>query len=267
VNVLVIAGPIAIVSLHGTDFEVIRTSPDHRQIASREKCYELVSFRCHEQQDSETLSTSIPQAIDKCWIRNDLWQPDEHELRAVESLRDEHDDQPLPLESELPIPAESKGLPIEPEASERTIFSRIQTPKELKPQDVSANFCHSFSVRESCRQILEEELGTVRDDGFFCYRRTSPGVMAFRATFATGRILFFKNLREREMPVISFPATPLPATPLPHYFTSLKDAAKYAAVDVRTIKNWKKDGYLKVEQTGRKIRIASTELDKCKRKQ
>ena len=52
---------------------------------------------------------------------------------------------------------------------------------------------------------------------------------------------------------------------VPDYFCSLADAAKYAAVTARTIQNWKSRGWLKVDQQGRKIRIARTELDKCKR--
>ncbi|MGA2541264.1 MAG: helix-turn-helix domain-containing protein [Verrucomicrobiota bacterium] len=72
----------------------------------------------------------------------------------------------------------------------------------------------------------------------------------------------------------SFRPLPLNASPkveatksAPDYFTSIKDAAKYAKVTERTIKNWKSRSWLKVEQLGRKIRIAKAELDKCIKKQ
>src|ERR1051325_3372841 len=51
----------------------------------------------------------------------------------------------------------------------------------------------------------------------------------------------------------------------PDYFVSLEDAAKYADVTVRTIKNWRSCGWLQVEQRGRKFRIARSDLDKCRR--
>jgi excisionase family DNA binding protein len=49
----------------------------------------------------------------------------------------------------------------------------------------------------------------------------------------------------------------------PDYFTSTKAAADYAGITERTIFNWKNRGWLKVEQVGKKIRIAKSELDKC----
>jgi hypothetical protein len=263
VNVLVIAGPIVTISLHGEDFEVIWMSPDHRQFDSSQQHLELISFKCLADKDSAVLAESLPKAIDKCWIRNEVWQPGPIELeRAVEKWQDEHrnddqplDDLPLPLESEVLLPAELQGLPMEPETSETAIASMIQKhAKELNPEDVSANFCHSFSVREACRLILEEQLGPIRG---FTYQRSSPGIIALRATFENGSILFFKDLREREMQT----------TPLPDYFTSFEGAAQYAGVSSRTIKNWKNRNWLKVEQEGRKIRIARSELDKCIRKQ
>ena len=53
--------------------------------------------------------------------------------------------------------------------------------------------------------------------------------------------------------------------PAAEYFTTIADAAQYAGVSERTIINWKNREWLKVEQKGRKIRIAREELDKCKR--
>jgi hypothetical protein len=58
-----------------------------------------------------------------------------------------------------------------------------------------------------------------------------------------------------------------PTTFAPEYFTSIKAAAKYAQKSERTIKNWKRDGWLKVEQVGKKIRIAKNDLEKCIKKQ
>ena len=49
----------------------------------------------------------------------------------------------------------------------------------------------------------------------------------------------------------------------PDFFTSIKDAAAYVRKTKRTILNWKRRGWLKVEQNGKKIRIAKTDLDKC----
>ena len=57
------------------------------------------------------------------------------------------------------------------------------------------------------------------------------------------------------------------AKSVPDYFTNIKDAAAYAGKSERTILNWKKREWLKVEQDGKKIRIAKTELDKCISKQ
>jgi hypothetical protein len=48
------------------------------------------------------------------------------------------------------------------------------------------------------------------------------------------------------------------------YYTSLKSAAAYVGTTPRTISNWKKRGWLKAEQLGKKIRIARVDLDKCK---
>jgi excisionase family DNA binding protein len=53
----------------------------------------------------------------------------------------------------------------------------------------------------------------------------------------------------------------------PVWFT-VTSAAKYAGVTKRTIRNWIRDEWLKgVEKQGRKIRIARTELDKCRNRQ
>ena len=53
---------------------------------------------------------------------------------------------------------------------------------------------------------------------------------------------------------------------LPDCFTSYEDAAAYVGMTDRTLKNWKKRGWLNVEQHGRLIRIARTDLDKCRKK-
>jgi excisionase family DNA binding protein len=53
----------------------------------------------------------------------------------------------------------------------------------------------------------------------------------------------------------------------PECFLSYKDAAEYIGVSERTIKNWKKRSWLKVEKIGKKVRIAKTDLDKCKTRQ
>ena len=53
----------------------------------------------------------------------------------------------------------------------------------------------------------------------------------------------------------------------PDYFFSYKDAAEYIGRTARTITNWKRDGWLKVEKMGKKVRIARTDLDKCKNRE
>ena len=53
----------------------------------------------------------------------------------------------------------------------------------------------------------------------------------------------------------------------PDYFLSYKNAAEYIGVSERTIKNWKRRSWLKVEKVGKKVRIAKTDLDKCKNRQ
>ena len=53
---------------------------------------------------------------------------------------------------------------------------------------------------------------------------------------------------------------------LPDYFHTFQEAARYANVDRRTIFNWKASGWLKVEQDGKKVRIARAELDRCLKK-
>ena len=55
-----------------------------------------------------------------------------------------------------------------------------------------------------------------------------------------------------------------PAPSAPDYFFSYKKAAQYIGVTERTIKNWKRDNWLKVEKIGRKVRIAKTDLEKSK---
>ena len=59
----------------------------------------------------------------------------------------------------------------------------------------------------------------------------------------------------------------VPAKSVPEFFTNIKAAADYIGVTARTILNWKKRGWLKVEQNVKKIRIAKTDLDKCKNRQ
>ena len=54
---------------------------------------------------------------------------------------------------------------------------------------------------------------------------------------------------------------------VPEFFFSIESAAKYIGVSGRTVLNWKKREWLKVEQNGKKIRIARTDLDKCKNRQ
>ncbi|HTV75487.1 MAG TPA: helix-turn-helix domain-containing protein [Candidatus Baltobacteraceae bacterium] len=58
-----------------------------------------------------------------------------------------------------------------------------------------------------------------------------------------------------------------PIKPAPEFFTSIKAAAAYIGVTPRTILNWKKSEWLKVEQKGKKIRIAKVDLEKCKSRQ
>jgi len=58
-----------------------------------------------------------------------------------------------------------------------------------------------------------------------------------------------------------------PTKSAPEFFTSIKAAADYIGVTTRTILNWKKRSWLKVEQNVKKIRIAKTDLDKCKNRQ
>ncbi len=53
----------------------------------------------------------------------------------------------------------------------------------------------------------------------------------------------------------------------PEFFTKIENAADYIGVVPRTILNWKKRGWLRVEQNGKLIRIAKTDLDKCKNRQ
>jgi excisionase family DNA binding protein len=52
----------------------------------------------------------------------------------------------------------------------------------------------------------------------------------------------------------------------PEWFTSYALAADYAGVTLRTIGNWIRRGMLPVERNGRKICIARTNLDKCRKR-
>lgn len=52
----------------------------------------------------------------------------------------------------------------------------------------------------------------------------------------------------------------------PEYFHGFAEAAKYVGKSERTVKEWKRRGWLEVEQEGRKIRVSRSELDKCLRK-
>lgn len=73
-----------------------------------------------------------------------------------------------------------------------------------------------------------------------------------------------KEIVQPETKVINVVELPKSA---PDYFTSIEAAAKYIGVSNRTILNWKKREWLKVEQNGKKIRIAKTDLEKCKNRQ
>ncbi|PWU10696.1 MAG: hypothetical protein C5B50_24935 [Verrucomicrobia bacterium] len=59
------------------------------------------------------------------------------------------------------------------------------------------------------------------------------------------------------------PPPPKPESP-PEYFTSRDEAAKYAGITTRTLRNWIACDWLKAEQNGRKFRVARSDLDKCK---
>jgi hypothetical protein len=59
----------------------------------------------------------------------------------------------------------------------------------------------------------------------------------------------------------------VPNKSAPDFFMSIKAAADYIGVTARIILNWKRRGWLKVEQNVKKIRIAKTDLDKCKNRQ
>jgi hypothetical protein len=74
------------------------------------------------------------------------------------------------------------------------------------------------------------------------------------------------NEKEAALPPNASPKVEA-AKSAPDYFTSIEAAAAYAGKTKRTIFNWKKRKWLKVEQAGRKIRIDKTELDKCTSKQ
>jgi len=52
----------------------------------------------------------------------------------------------------------------------------------------------------------------------------------------------------------------------PEYLHGLQAAAAHAGVTRRTIQEWKRRGWLKFEQEGRKIRVARAELDRCSRR-
>jgi hypothetical protein len=58
-----------------------------------------------------------------------------------------------------------------------------------------------------------------------------------------------------------------PTKSAPEFFTNIKAAAAYIGVTTRTILNWKRRGWLTVEQNVKKIRIAKADLDKCKNRQ
>lgn len=62
-------------------------------------------------------------------------------------------------------------------------------------------------------------------------------------------------------------AVVMPEKSAPEIFFSIEAAANYIGVSKRTILNWKKREWLKVEQNGKKIRIARIDLEKCKQRQ
>jgi tartrate dehydratase beta subunit/fumarate hydratase class I family protein len=81
-------GALATINLLGKDFDIHWASDGNRHFANRENkvCYELVSFRCTANHDSEVLQSELPKRIEKCWLVNPDYQRDE-----CSELREWHD--------------------------------------------------------------------------------------------------------------------------------------------------------------------------------
>jgi hypothetical protein len=164
-------------------------------------------------------------------------------------------DEPLTLtkwmESELQNLCDKRGIPPE----QRTEQIKISALLRVNPGELHLHYM--------TRAIVNSRLKHLPD----AIREQVNGVAWFGHDDGAGgwnTPILLKSFR-----LVASNASPKAeaAKSAPDYFTSIKAAADYAGKSERTILNWKRRGWLKVEQSGKKIRIARTELDKCISKQ
>jgi excisionase family DNA binding protein len=225
-------------------FKLLWRSPDGRQIANRDACYELRSFNCQVATDNEALRTSLPAKIETGWIKNPDWQP---------------------LATQDVFTALERGYPPEQGINpghQNLVIEPGVLPAGTTPETATQIWTRDLTLFE----ILNESLGPQCDNPEqFSYRRLTPVVRIFQATFGNGTVLYLKDVVKILLPS----AAQLP--PWPEYFNNRAEAAEYAGVTERTIANWMRDGLLKAKHlSGRIIRIDRSDLDetvhKCKRK-
>ena len=125
-----------------------------------------------------------------------------------------------------------------------------------EPRDVLVEFSNGSQLRGLCLSgdLVKRERSMIAETKMAARKERVVDLLA-------------ENLEAVEQILSGSPSSPAMAVEAPEFFLSLEDAAKYAGVSERTIQNWKKREWLKVEQNGRKIRISRADLEKCMNKQ
>lgn len=262
------------IELFGKPFRVDWHRDDNRLIANCDNgtCYEIVSFQSTANDDSEMLENAFPLRIEKCWLVNPDYQPTQQRRRIGSRAWTAEGDWLPPEARDLAIITIKNCKP----PSRYCIRGKYGTYLDHADQ-LAISQLDTMETRASKRvlRILKEVFRPCGYAGFLPV--LCPGEPAVMASFQNGETHFLKSVRKCQMPTeakMYFQAvaqTELLSktkrdSETPDYFGSLEAAAKYAGVTPRTIQNWKRRGWLVVEQIGRKIRIARAELDKCKKR-
>jgi hypothetical protein len=150
----------------------------------------------------------------------------------------------------------------EAHTEEQTTFRLLEVLKMLSHEDRDkrkgvAWFDEHFAqvegeTAEDCA-VLQDSLDSIHGVGKFDVKPPLPPAKGFRPVLLADYQIVNRPQAGTGQRDKSDPA----------YFTSIKQAAAYAKKTERTILNWKQRSWLKVEQVGKKVRIAKTELDKC----
>jgi excisionase family DNA binding protein len=247
------------IELFSQPFPVDWQSTDRRLIANFEtqKCYELISFDGFAPV-GDKLRKGLPVKIEKCWLPNRDYQ--RNVIRELEEWRD--------AGRVVEEPPEIQGFYYPP---------RARGFRLLHAHDPQLQWKAGLAL-----EVIAPTLFNPKTGGMFI-----SGEFIFHGTFADGTGMFFKEAAECPVPDEAKAQWQLESSLMeisrqvqtikakmsgslsiqPEWFTGYTSAAKYAKVSERTIRNWVSREWLRVEKSGRKVRIARADLDKCVKKQ